>query len=196
MTGKNARDLPWWTLAVAILALLAHVIPGVFERIYYLRPAILGGQWWRLLTCHLTHGSVSHMVWNVVVFLALGPLVERQMGRRVYPLFLAASGLIISLGLLAFLPRLVWYCGLSGVVTAVFGFLLVEEWRSARKTRNRFLLFLCGLCAAGFFLKIVYELRFGRMLFVQSSDLPPVPLAHLLGFLAGAAAGYRRIDRD
>lgn len=182
-------------MAVAAAAVLAFYVPGVFEKIYYLRPAILGGQWWRLLTCHLTHGSASHLVWNVVVFLALGPLAERRLGSRVYPLFIAGCGLVISLGLLTFLPRLIWYCGLSGVVTAVFGFLLVDEWRLAYRARNRLMLSLCGLCAAGFFMKIVYEFRFSRMMFVQSADLPPVPLAHLLGFFAGVAAGYL-VDRD
>ncbi len=41
---------------------------------------LVAGEWWRLFTCQLLHVHFSHMIFNVVMCLALGWFVERIVG--------------------------------------------------------------------------------------------------------------------
>lgn len=179
------KRFPVWTWVAGTTAAAAYVVPGAFEALSFQRPEILAGEWWRLLTGHLTHGSLTHLVWDVALFLLLGIQAERRFGAR-YPLLLAGSAVAISLGLLVFLPGLEWYCGLSGIDTALFGALVAADGRRAWREGDRTILALNALWVAGLGLKIAYEYGTGQMLFVHTEGLPPIPAAHLLGAAAGS----------
>ncbi len=178
------KRFPVLTWVVAASAAAAYVMPGGFEVLSYSRPEILGGELWRLLTCHITHGSFTHLAWDVALFLLLGIQAERRFGRR-YPALLAGSALAVGLGLLVFLPNLEWYCGLSGIDTALFGALVIHDGRKAWREGDRTLLALNALWIIGLAAKIGYEYATGQMMFVHTPGLPPVPAAHLLGAAAG-----------
>jgi len=178
--------LPKVTAAVALAAAAVFLAPGAFEALSWRRADILGGELWRLWTGHLTHGSFQHLAWDLAAFCLLGWQVEARL-KETFALFLAACALAISAGLMVFLPHLQWYCGLSGLDTALFGWLALTESREAWLEKQRWLLALNGAWLAGLVFKVGYEYWCGQMLFVSTPGLPPVPAAHLLGALAGAA---------
>ncbi len=154
------------------------------------RAAIVQGEGWRLLTGHLTHFGADHLRWDLLAFVALGVAAEFQSRSR-FLITLGASALLISLGVLIAQPQFVIYRGLSGIDSALFGLVLagvlLEGWRA----RHGFSLAVGGLALAGFAAKCAYELITADTVFVASSDVfAPVPLAHLIGMLTGAAVMF------
>jgi membrane associated rhomboid family serine protease len=61
----------------------------VFTTRYAAEP---GGEWWRLLTHQFLHGSLGHLVGNMVVLLVAGPFVEAAIGRLAFLIGYLASG--------------------------------------------------------------------------------------------------------
>lgn len=176
--------IPWLTLTLAALTVLAASVPEAYALLEFERQAILEGQWWRLLTGHFAHASSTHLLWCLAAFVILGAPAERELGRRYAGLLLAAS-MSVGLGLLAFAPALTWYCGLSGLDTALFARALWKEGLRARGDGDKMLLtlgFLLAACLAG---KIAFEYATGGALFARTPEVPPVPAAHLLGSAAG-----------
>ncbi len=174
------------TWVVAASAAAAYAVPGAFELLSFQRPEILAGEWWRLLTAHLTHGSLTHLLWDTAVFVILGMQAEKRFGSK-YPAILLGSALAVGLGLLVLLPDLQWYCGLSGLDTALFAALVMADGRLAWREGDRQILALNAVWVTGLVVKIAYEYSSGSMLFVHTPDLAPIPAAHLLGAVAGAA---------
>lgn len=78
------------------------------------------GEFYRLLTAALMHGSYYHIIGNLGAFTNVGTFIEQVYGRKRYILILAAamlgSGLMIT-----FLGEEIYTIGLSGVVWGVFG---------------------------------------------------------------------------
>lgn len=180
------RGTPWLTLAATACAVAAYAAPGAFELLSFQREAILSGEWWRLLTGHLTHATGSHLLWSGGAFLLLGGAVERELGLA-YAGFLLASAAVVSLGLLGFAPGLTWYCGLSGLDTALFARLAWREGRLAWREGDKLLLAVGLAQAAALAAKIGFEYRTGSAVFAELGDVAPVPAAHLLGVSAAAS---------
>ena len=110
--------------------------PAVFEN----------GEFWRLLTCIFLHGSVGHLVGNMLILLICGTRVERVLYRKYYLLLYFVGGFISSLAsafyyhhvpmafqikimnrsfkLLAYDPRAV---GASGAIAALLGGLVIYK---------------------------------------------------------------------
>jgi len=61
------------------------------------RPAVLAGQYWRLITATLLHGSLAHLAGNAVALYILGMVCEHAFGRAQFILLYAASGVAGSL---------------------------------------------------------------------------------------------------
>jgi Ca-activated chloride channel family protein len=139
-----------------------------------------GGPAWRVVTCHFTHFTYEQLVWDALVFAALGIACARRY-REAFRATLFASIVLGPLAVLVFAPEVTTYRGLSGIDSALFGLLLVMEGR-----RNR----LAGLCAVLFGVKLLVESTTGATLFVTSdAAFIAVPAAHLAGALTGAAIG-------
>lgn len=190
------KDFPLLTLAAAAAAAAAAAFPAGFEQLSYQREAILAGEWWRLLTGHLVHASGTHLLWCSTAFLVLGASVEREMGRA-YVGFLALSAVAVAAGLFVLMPRLSWYCGLSGIDTALFVHVLWREAEVERLRGGRLPLALALLAGLGLAAKIAFEYSAGLAVFAPTPDVAPVPTAHVLGVVAGvvgAALGGRRRD--
>ena len=79
--------------------------------------------WWALFTTALVHIEVSHLVFNLIAFLALGQIVEVTAGKVRFLILLLLLAWIASLAQRYFEP---WppAIGLSGVVYGIFGFML------------------------------------------------------------------------
>jgi rhomboid protease GluP len=83
-------------------------------------PKTTGGEWWRLFTCMFVHIGFIHILSNMWVLLAGGPLVERMVGNIGYLLLYLIAGLCSSLASLLWHPLLV-SAGASGAVFGVYG---------------------------------------------------------------------------
>lgn len=179
--------LPLLIAAAAISASLFPALGAAFE----LRPELAAFQPWRLFTCHLAHWNEQHLMWDLLAFLALAPLLE---ARRLAAILLPA-GLAIAAGVLIWHPELAAYRGLSGLDAALFAALALDLARrdsAFDRGLGRLALLLLGA-------KIVTELASGDAVFVATGGaFAPVPLAHLLGLAAAfcEATGRRRKSRQ
>lgn len=86
-------------------------------------PAVLDGQWWRLLTGTFLHGGFSHLFFNMLVLYYSGRLAERMYGSSRFLLLYLVAGLTGSIATLLWYP-VVNSVGASGAILGVFGGLL------------------------------------------------------------------------
>ena len=177
------------TVALGITSVVIYFIPELAKLFELNVSAVIEGQWWRLLTGHVTHWSLDHLVWDLAVFLAVGWACEAQ-NRRATWLTIASSIVAISVAAVFWL-ELDSYRGLSGVDTALFA-LFGWSMLANHIVRREFAgTLLFGTALIGMFAKVAFELTTGQCLFVDpmSSGFVPVPLAHLVGATIGLAFG-------
>lgn len=185
--GRLPRPFRRTVLPLAVLAAVLSLLPGAAR--WELDFTLLGSQPWRLLTGHLVHYSLEHLAWDLTVFVGLGVACEMQSrGRTAVALLLALSALAVGVPLLT--PEIVTYRGLSGLDAALFALLAARCLRRpaaiARTAGAVALLALIG--------KVAWETVTGVPLFLgDTRGLTVIPAAHLLGGLAGLAAGLATV---
>lgn len=136
-------------------------------------PRTLAGEWWRLFTSMFIHIGILHILLNMWVVYAAGPLVERMVGNVGFLLMYLTAGLCGSLASLFWNPMAV-SAGASGAVFGIFGCLLglVLRGRGSIPTET-----LTRLRSSGFSF-LVINLVFGMV-------VPNIGMAAHLGGLAG-----------
>ena len=186
-----------WTLGLCAAMVVANagLVPGAPAAarqwvgwLEFDRQAVLDGQVWRLVTGNLVHWSVEHFLLDGGPFLLVGLLYERALGRR-YPWIIAGCGLAVGCGILAFLPGMEVYRGLSGVDSGQFAAALWAEAALARREPRRWL--WLAPVAAIFTVKILFECATGGLFFGTEAlgEIGlPTPLAHAAGVCAALAA--------
>jgi rhomboid protease GluP len=140
------------------------------------------GEWWRVFTAPLLHGSLSHFLGNAVALLFAGLILERVIGASWFAALFVIAGLGGAAGSLALNPTRVVSVGASGAIV--------------------------GLLAAAFVCSFMFEseqlrrrMRKVSLRFLVPSLLPALlPLsasgaqvdygAHIGGAIAGAAMGF------
>lgn len=181
------KRIPWFTLGFAALAFVVHCIPALTLGWQFDRAAVAHGQVWRFFTAHLTHFGTDHLQWDLLAFIVLGALAER-ISRSAFLVTLALSAAFITLGVWIAQPQFATYRGLSGIDCALFGLIVTNLLKVGWRERHGFSLAVGVITLVGFASKCVFELATGDTVFVESTNaFAPVPLAHLLGFIAGAA---------
>lgn len=189
-----ARRLPCASLLLAAAAVLVYALPSGTARLQYDRLAIAAGEIWRMLSCHWTHTSGDHLVWDVLTFVVLGTLCERRSRVRFYTC-IVWSAILIPVALWITLPQLEMYRGLSGIDSALYVLLAVTLLKDEIHGRHwGWVMVLSGVLLA-FIGKVGYEVATGGTLFVDSrgSHMFPVPLAHCVGAAVGMVVGLMRI---
>ncbi len=190
VTIATTRRAPRASIALFLAALAIPLVPGAARALSLDRAAAGEGEAWRLLTGHWTHGSLDHLFWDALAFLALASVCELREGSLRLGLFLGTSSLAISLAVMHWLPALASYRGLSGIDSALFVWLATGELtRASRAGRGTHVtVWACALAA--FLAKAAWEVLHGGTIFVDSASagLLPVPFAHLVGAIVGAAA--------
>jgi rhomboid family GlyGly-CTERM serine protease len=183
--------LPMVTFAVALAALMIAVSPAGGESLSYDRGAIACGELWRWITGHLAHWNADHLAWDVVVFAALGTVVER-FSRRAFVATLLLAVLAISASTWVCQPDVAKYRGLSGVDSALFAFAAAMLLRDARREGRSAVVTGIAALAAAFVAKIGWEIATGQTLFVDSTaaGFTPLPLVHAVGGVVGAAVWF------
>jgi rhomboid family GlyGly-CTERM serine protease len=175
------------TLTIGLAALLVAFFPGLSEALEYDRMSIVGGEIWRLLSCHLTHWNAEHLQWDLLMFLALGGLCELRSAKSLR-ICVISSAAAVSATVFFWFPDVGQYRGLSGIDTALFTLLAIQLISQARRERSwRRASVVAGLLV-GFVAKTVYEGIMGQTIFVDESLAGFVPLVwdHLAGAVVGA----------
>ena len=154
------------------------------------RALIVEGELWRLITGHLVHLGISHLVLNLAGLLLVWFLV----GRDLKPLQWLAIGVVnvvaIDAGFWVLNPELTWYVGLSGVLHGMLAAGIVVATTDARKD-----LVLLGVLVVA---KLVYEQVAGALPGSGTVSGGAVIVdAHLYGAVSGAIAGaiMRRLGK-
>ena len=180
--------IPWLTVALTLLALAAAVDGRIASAWAYDRGSIAGGELWRLVTGHLTHWNGDHLLWDSLMFLALGMVVESR-SRWGFAAVFFGSALAISAGLWLVQASVAEYRGLSGIDSALFASAAIGLYLDGGRSHDRTICRLAAAALAGFFAKVFYELMTGHTLFVDSAGAGfiPMPAAHLVGAAVGLA---------
>jgi rhomboid family GlyGly-CTERM serine protease len=141
------------------------------------RPAIAGGQWWRLLSAHFVHLDAEHALLNVFGVVLMWALFARDYSPWRWLAIYSFSGLAIGLGLWFLNPELDYYVGASGALHGVMAAGTVAHLRRRD---------LDGWILAVFMLsKLTYEQLSGALPFVGSGST--IVDAHLYGAIGGLA---------
>jgi rhomboid family GlyGly-CTERM serine protease len=183
------------TLCVFAFLVLLHLpvlLPSLaWDRLVWLRgamvfsrEAILGGEYWRLLTGQLLFFGHYDLCLDILPLPILGYLLEPEARKRMLAIMLI-SALGVGLCVLLFNPELELYCGISGIVYGVIAWGLIVYYRRIEGKEYGVWLLLLSM----FILKIVLECAGSGFAPMHSQNLafPALPEAHLYGALAGLA---------
>lgn len=170
--------------SLAVVSLAAMIGgPELLLAIRYERDAILAGQVWRVLTTHVAHLSWEHLGLNLGGLALLWIMFSRHLTIGRWAVVMAASGIGVSMGLMALHPELQWYVGMSGLLHGMF----VAGAVAAIHAGYRFEWTLLGLIVV-------------KLLWEQISDAAPATAqivggsvivdAHLYGAIAGLLTAF------
>jgi len=179
----------WVLLAVCALLVLLTALSGEAgrARLRYDRAALASGELWRLVTAHLVHLDLHHVLLNCLGLLLMWILFARDYPPRQWLLIVLASMAVIDAGLALWDSTLRWYVGSSGVLHGVMAAGTLAHLR--RQERDGWLLaaFLVG--------KLIWEQGVGAL--PLSGNDPVVVDAHLFGAAGGlAAAAFLKSRRE
>jgi rhomboid family GlyGly-CTERM serine protease len=173
---------------LSLVAIIVQLSPAAVGLLEYDRARIAAGELWRLLTCQWSHCSTSHLVLDVLVLTIAGGIYQLRGGRR-FTACMVSAAIAIPVGLWLLVPEMASYRGLSGVDVAAVALLAVSILRERFKDGWSLGALLPALVIAGIIAKITYEMASGQGAFVDTTaqGFVPVPLAHVLGGIIGAA---------
>ncbi len=163
-------------VCAAVLALAAWAAGAHPELFVLERPALERGEFWRLWTGHLVHGSWTHFTYDVgaavLLCWAFGPALRL--------LWMAP---LIGLGLLLGLPEVQHYYGLSALLHAWVVAVAADEVLRGRGPRT----WLAAGLLMGTIGKAALEASLGISLFTSELDFggPVLHASHLVGALVG-----------
>jgi membrane associated rhomboid family serine protease len=132
-------------IAVTVVAfVLTRVSNDLEETLFFnlaqINPLVLRGEWWRIFTPILVHGSAAHIAFNMFALYQLGPAVEIRYGRVNFLLLYlgaAAAGGAFAFHLGGEGDALV---GASGAIFGLFGLWLDSAFRQRDTAFGRSLL--------------------------------------------------------
>ncbi len=159
---------------------LAGLVGGsdwLFEQFKLFSPFVATGDWWRIFTAALLHGSLLHLGFNMYALYLFGPRLELQVGSPPFAaLYLAAAGAGGAVSYLFGDPRIA-SIGASGAIFGLFGAWLVAAWKMRHSASGRSMF-------NTLFALLAINLVFGFV--VPGIDWR----AHLGGLLAGMGIAY------
>jgi rhomboid protease GluP len=114
------------TVIVSASALLSSEGEFLYDAFQLDKFAVAAGEYWRLWTVTLLHGSPLHLGFNMYALYLVGPIVERWYGSPrflVFYLACAAAGSVASFAFGGDVPSV----GASGAVFGLFGILVAAN---------------------------------------------------------------------
>ncbi len=170
---------------LVVLFLLAAELFGWGPELEY-RRSLLAAEPWRLVTGHFVHLSLLHAMLNGVALLLIGRLFTDRLRASEFWIVLFGAPLFISLVFWIAMPGLAWYRGLSGTLHALY-FAGCVAWLGTSDVRDRWLPVAALIVGAA---KVLLEQPWDSSFpFREWLGAAVVPQAHLVGAIAGSAAG-------
>lgn len=114
-------------IGINLLVFLLTYIDPVFELLLAMNPGhvLQDRMYWQLFTYQFVHGSVMHILSNMLGLLFFGMAVERRMGSKEFLLLYLLSGTLCGVFSLAlYVLTGTWYVFLMGASGAIFAILL------------------------------------------------------------------------
>ncbi|HWU56192.1 MAG TPA: rhomboid family intramembrane serine protease [Rhizomicrobium sp.] len=193
--AQAAKRVPWFTLALsgvlvtrflaelrAATDYLAPYAPGHFSLLAAGasdRTQVLAhGEWWRLFTATMLHGSPAHLIGNLVTFLTVGLLLEPMIGIGWFSAIYFSGGFVGVVASMMLNPPDALSVGASGAIMATLAALFTLSFH-AGAPRPR----LMRRVAAG-------SLFPALMPVVERGAAVADVNAHLGGCLAGACIAF------
>lgn len=185
-----ARRFPIVSLLLAWFSFLLGFWPRAIEALAFRYDPFEPLHVWQTFTCHFVHWSWDHLLWDVGTFVCVGVGCEVLSRRR----FLGCMAMcLVSIPAVVGLwgPDLTHYAGLSGIDMACFSLLMALVLQRTWKRSNWLVRVVLVAATLGLPIKVSYELASGATFFVNHVDsgFVPVPVAHVVGALAGLVAG-------
>lgn len=112
-------------LIIALSYLLQMVIPGYQNSLILAKTLVEEGQFYRLFTVALLHGSFFHLGFNLFSLHLLGSPIETFYGKTRYIVILLTSLFLASITSVIFNPPYLYSIGASGAIFGLFGALAV-----------------------------------------------------------------------
>jgi membrane associated rhomboid family serine protease len=166
-------------LVMLALVYLAEMLSGenaAIEAAGLVKPRVLNGEWWRLLTGALLHANMTHLWLNGGALLASGRLIEVHSRREYLPAIFLLSALMGSVASLAAYPAKT-SVGASGGILGLTGFLLILGYRRRESL------------PPGFFRRVLVSIAATGALGIVGARVID-NAAHLGGLLTGGLLGY------
>lgn len=152
--------------------------PQTSDLFAYTRGDIFNGQIWRILTGHMLHTNLNHLLLNSLGLALLWGLHGSYYSTKSYFGYVLYFALFISLALLWFVDDLHWYVGLSGVLHGLFTVGAIKDIQHGLKSG--------WLLLAGISIKVIYEQISGPSAEIANLIDARVAIeAHFAGWLAG-----------
>jgi rhomboid family GlyGly-CTERM serine protease len=169
----------WWLFGLlgAVVVLLSLGGESWTQALRYEREAVLAGDFWRLVTGHLVHGSSRHLLLNGIGIVLVASLFPRHYPVAAWLLVLVGSMAAIDVGFVFWEPQVTWYVGLSGVLHGALAAGAIAWWRYEKKA----LALALSVILIG---KLAWEQWRGGL--PLAGSLPVVVEAHLYGATGGA----------
>lgn len=162
----------WIICGVLSLAVILPLCwPTALTSLMWQRDALSNGQYWRIITAHLVHLNLRHLLLNLLGLVLICELLADDLLLSELLRLLLISALGVSLLLWLNQPQLIWYAGLSGVLHGLW-----TGCAGAGFLRKK------NLFYAGALLLLAVKLACPPD---SLGALPVVPVAHLYGALSG-----------
>jgi len=167
------------TVAVSLWTLLNPSAEPILDLLALDKEAVSRGEYWRLLTVALVHGSLLHLLFNMYALYIVGPIVEVLYGRVLFVAFYLLAAAAGSLASYLFFPQT--SVGASGAIFGMFGLLFVSVY--VHKP-------MLGREASGLTRQIGILIVINLVIGFGFSGFGPIDnAAHVGGLLAGAWLG-------
>jgi len=179
---KDLLRLHALPLVLALLSTLCALIGNPATHwLRYERTAILGGQWWRLISGNFVHLGWPHLVLNLAGLALIWILFRHAFSARNWIIVTFISSAAVGGGLLLFAPALEWYVGLSGALHGLFAAGLVAALFAGNRADWLLVILLCA--------KLAWEQFAGTMPgTAEIAGGKVIVDAHLYGAIGGAVA--------
>lgn len=176
MTRPRLRYFALIFTALCILVFIIQVAVSGFTDIFVLRSADALARPWILVTSIFLHGSVSHLLYNMLALAIFGLILEGTIGTRKFLIVFFITGIIASIGSSLFYPSSL---GASGAIFGLLGTLAV--------LRPKMTIWVMGVPMPMFVAVIVWLLIDLGGIFYPTNI---ANAAHIAGLFAGFAMGY------
>jgi rhomboid protease GluP len=150
VAGRTWHRIPWFTLTLS-LVLVARFLEELRRATDYVAPyapghysllamgasdraLVLGqGEWWRLFTATVLHGSPAHLIGNLITFLMVGFLLEPMIGIGWFAAVYFTGGFAGALLSTLFNPADNLSVGASGAIIATLAALFTLSFHAGAK---------------------------------------------------------------